>query len=97
MDVCKKRPGEKFYIDVTFTELDAGESINAGASSFNIYQDDQDVPALVESATPTIDGNTLKGRIMNGGTVGEIYTIVFKAVSDAGNIYEKSITLKIID
>jgi len=96
MDSFIIQPTEKFFIQVTFEALDDAETITLGSSSAGVTDaSGNDVPGMIDSGTlAVVDNNKLKVRVI-GGTDGQDYKLTLKAVTDAGNTFEKDIKIRV--
>src|SRR5687767_9600411 len=92
----KKRPSEKFPISVDFTNDINAVGGDAAASHVVTAKDDAgaDVSATILTGA-TLTGNVSKVTLQVGNT-GRTYYVFFKVTTNAGHIYEHSVTVPVL-
>lgn len=93
--VIEKHPAESFVIGLDFgPALATGRSL-ASATLQALDAAGVDVSAtLLVSTTATISANQAKARLQNG-TTGNVYTLIFTATLDDGEIIQDGLTVSV--
>lgn len=92
---AQKYPAEVFPLDVDFSGIPTGETIDTGSSAVTAYDSDQIATGIVKVGSLAASGSKLFATV-EGGTAGKVYRLEFKAVTNTGNTFVHNIQLRIL-
>lgn len=93
----KKRPNEKFPIGVDFSnDLEVGDSvITKTVTALDADNANTDVTGTFISTT-SLSGNVI-GAVIQAGTTGHRYRVIFKATTNLSRTYEHEVLVEVND